>query len=304
MSRKPVVTVLMSVYNDRRYLPESIGSILVQSHADFELLIVDDGSTDGSSDYLRNLADPRVRVIQNHSNLGLTRSLNIGLNQSTGKFVARMDADDIAMPQRLRRQVQFLDKETGVGVVGTSRTLISDAGRALAEAPAVTHDLGIRWKCLLGNPLAHPTVMLRLDVLNRHKLRYDERYETAQDYELWSRLLPVTKAANLPEPLVRYRLRSGVSLTRKADQLANHDRIAHAAIGRLVPRFQISEAEVTQLRGRFGGHSVRDGSTDVNDRIWLRKYRDLLDAFAVAHAREPGISAFHAAAAGTMGRAA
>ena len=147
--------------------------------------------------------------------------------------------------------------------------------------------------------------MLRRDVLDRHKLRYDERFATAQDYELWTRLLPLTKAANLNEPLLRYRLRANaVGVTRKAEQLANHDRISHAAIRRLVPRFQITEAEVTQLRGRFGGHSVRDETMDVNDPVWLARYDELLSAFAAAHAREPGMAAFHAAARGTAARAA
>src|SRR5439155_7925534 len=95
-----------------------------------------------------------------------------------------------------------------------------------------------------------------------------------------------------------------VSVTRKAEQLANHDRIAVSAIRRLVPRFPITEEEVTQLRGRFGGQSVRDESMDVNDPTWLARYHALLDAFAAAHAREPGVAAFHAAARGSLGRAA
>ena len=282
MPRKPVVTVLMSVHNDRRFLPEAVESILGQSFGDFELLVIDDGSTDGSGDYLCRLTDPRLRVIRNARNLGLTRSLNIGLNRADGRYVARMDADDVAEPDRLRRQVEFLDGNDDVGVVGTSRTLLDETGGTVAVAPAAADDRGIRWKCLLGNPLAHPTVMMRHDVLNRHRLRYDESYATAQDYELWSRLLPVTKAANLVEPLLRYRLRAGVSVTRKAEQLANHDRIAHACIRRLVPGFKIDASEVSQLRGRFGGHSVRDPSMDPDDFAWIARYHELRRALVAA----------------------
>ena len=148
-------------------------------------------------------------------------------------------------------------------------------------------DLHIRWKCLLGNPFAHPTVMLRLDLLDRHSLRYDEAFRTAQDYELWTRLLTVTRGANLAERLLKYRLRHGVSRVQRSDQLSNHDRIAHAAIQRLVPGFAMGEQEVTELRGRFGGHSVREPGMDPKDRRWQQKYQALRFAFAAQYGSDP-----------------
>src|SRR5690349_12551287 len=114
----------MSVYNDARFLPHAVESILAQSFEDFEFLVIDDGSTDASGAYLCGLTDGRVRLIRNPSNLGLTRSLNVGLGAARGTFVARMDADDVALPQRLARQVQFLRTHPKVGIVGCSRTLI------------------------------------------------------------------------------------------------------------------------------------------------------------------------------------
>jgi glycosyltransferase involved in cell wall biosynthesis len=273
------VTVLMSVHDDLRYLPQAVDSILRQSFEDFEFLIFDDASTDGSADYLAALTDPRVRIVRNEINLGLTRSLNRGLDLARGQYVARMDADDVAMPQRLDRQVEFLDAHPDVGIVGSSRVLIDEAGGFVANAPAAESDVQIRWKCLLGNPFAHPAVMIRRDVLERHALRYDESYRTAQDYELWTRLLAVTKGHNLAEPLLRYRLRAGVSQTRKPEQLRNHDRIAHAAITRLVPGYRISLEDVTDLRGRFGGFSVREEGMDPDDPQFVEKYLELLDAF-------------------------
>jgi glycosyltransferase involved in cell wall biosynthesis len=283
MSREPLVTVLMSAYNDVRFLPESVESILAQTFGDFELLIIDDGSADGTRGYLDSLRDPRVRVLGNATNLGLTRSLNRGLDAAAGRFVARMDADDVALPERLARQVAFLRSNADVGVVGSSRVLIDERGRFVAHAPAAEDDLRIRWKCLLGNPFAHPTVMLRREVMERHGLRYDEAFRTAQDYELWTRLLAVTSGVNLREPLLQYRLRDGVSRVHKADQLRNHDRIACGAIRRLVPGFLINEQEVSELRGRFGGHSVREAHMDPTDPRWVERYRELGEAFAVAY---------------------
>ena len=285
MSRQPLVTVLMSVHNDRHYLPAAVDSILRQSLEDLELLTFDDGSTDGSGDYLASLNDPRVRLVRNGSNLGLTRSLNRGLDLAEGLYLARMDADDVAAPQRLARQVAFLDAHPHVGVVGSSRVLIDEAGAVVAHAAAAEDDPAIRWKCLLGNPFAHPSVMLRLDLLNAHRLRYDETYRTAQDYELWSRLLAVTKGHNLPEPLLYYRLRAGVSRTRKPEQLRNHDRIAYASIRRLVPGFEISFEEVTQLRGRFGGVSVREPAMDPAEPRWVQSYEQLRHAFDARYKR-------------------
>lgn len=287
MPHEPLVTVLMSVHNDLRYLPQAVQSVLDQSLDDFELLVIDDGSTDGSADYLAGLADPRVRIVRNERNLGLTRSLNRGLDLARGLFLARMDADDVSAAQRLERQVDFLDRHPRVGIVGSARRLIDENGATIAHAPAAEDDVAIRWKCLLGNPLAHPAVMLRLHLLNAHKLRYDETCRTAQDYELWSRLLAVTRAHNLREALLHYRLRNGVSRTHQAEQRVNHDRIAHACIRRLVPGFEIGLDEVRELRGRFGGHSVREPGMDPAEPRWVGRYLELLEAFVGRYGPHP-----------------
>lgn len=285
----------MSVHNDRRYVQAAAESILRQSFEDFEFLVFDDGSTDGSGEFLAGLVDPRIRLVRNERNLGLTRSLNRGLNFAAGEFVARMDADDLAMPQRLAKQVEFLDAHPSVGVIGSARTLIDDAGGVVVPlAPAPETDLQIRWKCLLGNPFVHPSVMIRRGVLETHRLRYDESYRTAQDYELWSRVLQVTQGHNLADALLCYRLRQGLSQTSKPEQLRNHDRIALASIRRLVPHFEIGEEEVAQLRGRFGGFSVRDPGMDPAEPRWAQKYRGLLQAFDTTYGNPWAGSPCHA----------
>src|SRR5207248_7935075 len=114
---------------------------------------------------LRALTDPRIRLPSNANHRGLPKSLNDALDRAKGNYIARMDADDMAMPNRLAEQVSFLDANPRVGILGSSRILIDEQGGFVAEAPAVEDDLGIRWKCLLGNPFAHPTVMLRRSVL-------------------------------------------------------------------------------------------------------------------------------------------
>ena len=289
MSRQPLVSVLMSVHNDLQYLRESIDSIFNQSFGDFEFILIDDGSTDGSGDFLKNLSDSRVKLLVNPANIGLTASLNLGFDLARGKYLARMDADDISEPLRLQRQVEFLEAHPQIGIVGCSRHLIDEEGTTIAMAPALEDDLAIRWKCLMGNPFAHPTVMIRRQVLLDHALRYDPLFRTAQDYELWTRLLPATQAANLPEPLLRYRLRNGISRGSKSQQLANHDRIIRLAIQRLLPGFDLDPADIPQLRGRFGGMSVREAGMNSDDKPWAGIYLKMLDAFCQWHATCDGI---------------
>jgi hypothetical protein len=191
-----------------------------------------------------------------------------------------MDADDIAEPERLARQVTFLEANPQVGLLGTGRTLIDERGDRVAVVPAVTGRAAVLWKMLLGNAFAHASVVIRRDVLERHQLRYDERYKTAQDYDLWVRMLAHTHVDNLGEPILWYRLReSGISRTRKSDQLANHDRIAHAAIRTIVPEFEITAAQVRELRGRFGGVSVREPGMNPEDPVWTGRLAQLRAAF-------------------------
>ncbi len=289
MSRQPLVSVLMSVHNDLQYLRESIDSILYQTFGDFEFILIDDGSTDDSGSFLKNLSDPRVKLLVNPSNIGLTASLNIGLDLARGKYLARMDADDISEPLRLERQVGFLEAHPHIGIVGCSRHLIDEEGKSIAIAPALEDDLAIRWKCLMGNPFAHPTVMIRRQVLLDNALRYDRSFRTAQDYELWTRLLPCTQSANLPDPLVRYRLRNGISRASKSQQLANHDQIIRLAIQRLLPGFDLNPADIPQLRGRFGGMSVREPGMTSDDQPWAGIYLKMLEAFCRRYAKCDGI---------------
>jgi hypothetical protein len=290
MPGQPAVSVLLATWNDLRFLPGAVQSILDQTLADFQFVIVDDGSTDQTVRYLDSLDDPRVRTMRLSSNAGLAAALNAGLEECRGIFIARMDADDIAEPDRLRRQVEFLEDQPEIGVVGCSRLLIDEDAMPISRAPAMTDDLSIRWKCLLGNPLAHPTVMLRREVLDRHALRYDPTYRSAQDYELWTRLLPLTRAANLAEPLLRYRIRSSsISRSRHAEQLANHDRIALQANRQLLPNFPLTAERITNLRGRYGGQSVRDESMDPADPSWLGLLEEMLNAFAARYSSDAAL---------------
>lgn len=200
----PRVSVIMGVYNGDDYLAEAMESVLGQTLVDFELLAIDDGSVDGSWPVLETFAarDRRVVLVRHHGNLGLTRTLNEGLSMARGEYIARLDADDVAFPERLARQVSFMDCHAEVGVSGTwARETGSNVVR---EMP--TEDGPIRCGMLFSNTLLHPTVILRRDLLVRTNAHYDPSYRQAQDYDLWTRLTPHTRFANLPQILVQQRI--------------------------------------------------------------------------------------------------
>jgi glycosyltransferase involved in cell wall biosynthesis len=295
MLGQPAVSVLLPTWNTLRFLPAAVESILAQEFADFELIVVDDGSTDGTGEYLDSLRDPRVRIAQMHGHVGITAALNHGLAQCRGTYVARMDADDISEPNRFTEQVNFLNANLDVGVVGSARLLIDENGAIVGAAGVMYDDLSIRWKCLLGNPLPHPTVMLRRDIFVRHDLRYDQSYSSSQDYELWTRLLPLTHARNLEAPLLRYRLQeSSISRSGAAEQISNHHRIAMLANQRMLPTFPVNSEQIANLCGRYGGKNVKDISMDPLEDKWLRLLESMLSEFCRVHAAAPDVSRFEA----------
>jgi|GEM_PF-1447373 len=219
MIAAPKVSVLMTVYNGAIYLREAMDSILGQSFADFEFVIVDDGSSDASVRIVRSYADPRIRLIVSPKNLGQTPALNVGLRECRGRYVARMDADDVAFPDRLLRQVALLDANPEIGIVGGAMWIIDSAGRRIDFAYQPEDDLAIRLTSLTRNPFHHPTVTLRRDVLVRYGLEFNEIYQANQDFDLWTRLLPVTRAANLPQAVLAYRIHgTNISVTRADEQ--------------------------------------------------------------------------------------
>ncbi|MBI1920674.1 MAG: glycosyltransferase [Geobacter sp.] len=204
----PRVTVLMPVYNGERFLREAIDSILAQSFTDFELLIINDGSTDGSAGIIESYGDPRIRLVHNERNLGLVATLNRGIDLARGEYLARMDADDVSLPERLERQVTYLDAHPGVGVCAVRVALIGSEGEARGEWDMdrqTTSWQEIRACLPKSNCIAHPGVMARKDLLARYRYRAEQLH--AEDYDLWLRLCADGhKIGKIAEPLLRYRV--------------------------------------------------------------------------------------------------
>ena len=202
----PLVSVCMPVYNAERYVAEAVESILGQTFGDFEFLIIDDGSTDGSRRILESFAarDPRIRLVS-RPNTGYVVALNEMLGMARGELIARMDADDVAMPGRFERQAAYLREHPEVVAVGTSLVIIDPHGAPLAEKHLPEAHETIE-KILFETDLAicHPSAMIRRDALLQLG-GYKPEYCPAEDIDLWLRLAEVGRLANVPEVLIRYR---------------------------------------------------------------------------------------------------
>ena len=199
-TKEPAITVCMPVYNAARYLRECIDSILAQTFTDFELLIVDDGSTDNSRDIVRSYRDKRIRLMENrHDYIG---SLNKLLDEARGKYIARMDADDVMMPYRLEAQFGYMEKHTEVGVLGGGFQQIGQLHNKFTPLPKVSMQDMINACCV-----AHPTVMIRASVLERYGLRYEEDFKYAEDCRLWMQMMKHEVIFhNITVPVIKYRI--------------------------------------------------------------------------------------------------
>ena len=196
------VSVLMSVLNGERYLHGAIDSILGQTFTCFEFIVIDDGSNDGTAEILSSYRDPRIRVIRSEQRAGVAATLNKGLGLASGEYIARQDADDISLPDRLQKQWAFLKDHPEVGVLGTWVHLIDEDGRVISDWHPPEHHAMIAWAQLFSSALAHPSIIFRRRVVVDAG-GYPQ--EAAEDFALWAQLAPLTRFANLPETLVLYR---------------------------------------------------------------------------------------------------
>ncbi len=201
----PKISVLMPFYNNEKYLDESIQSILNQTYSDFEFIIMDDGSTDNGVKVVNKYSkDKRIRFVRNKKNIGIVANLNKGIGMSKGEYLARMDGDDVSLPERFEKQVRYLDKHKTVGIVGTQGIIINEQSRKTGDFVRPMSDLKIRAKLMDGNAFIHGSVMIRKSSLLKTSL-YNQKFVRAEDYGLWLEYIKITKTANLPDVLYKWR---------------------------------------------------------------------------------------------------
>lgn len=235
----PLVTVLMAVWNGEAYLREAVDSILGQTFDDFELLIVDDCSTDSTPAILAEYAeaDSRVRVLRNERNMTASPSLNRGLDHARGKYIARHDADDSSHPERLARQVAYMESHPDCLLLGTGCIITDEEGKPKREISFPTSDFAVRSGFLFGNVFAHGSIMFR----PRPEYRYTDEIICSDDYDLWTRIVLDGEAANLQEPLYYWREHEGcISIRKKQLQDDERDMIRERYRADLVKRGDLS----------------------------------------------------------------
>ncbi|WP_263831186.1 glycosyltransferase family 2 protein [Salinibacter sp.] len=263
----PLISVILPVYNGRPYLQEAIQSILNQMFEDFEFIIINDGSKDGSKEVLEEFAehDHRIRVVH-QKNQGITPSLNRGLKLARGRCIARMDADDISHPERFARQIDFLESNPDVGILGTQIRQVDADGNPSSQWVLPTDPDLIGWQLLFSTCLCHPTVMIRHSLLDNLG-GYAEWATHAEDYELWTRAVLKSRLANLPDTLHMLRRHDdSITATKREEQL----RVCRRATARLHEAVlaEKGEREIAHFLARMHHENVqkameRSGIQDV-----------------------------------------
>ena len=241
----PTISVAMSVYNGEKYLSESIESILNQSFGNFEFIIADDGSKDNTYNILNRYAniDKRIKIIKNDKNIGLTKTLNIILEKSSGDYIARMDADDISRPLRFEKQINFFKKNSNVGVCSVNGIILGNDKKFINQKIFLEHE-GIDALLIFKNSMPHAPVMIRKKILHDNNIKYNENYIVMQDYELWINLIKVTKFNILEEVLYEVRDHDK-RITFKTSKIENYrENILTDLFARMLSGFGIEPKEI------------------------------------------------------------
>lgn len=266
----PKITVLLPVYNAEKYLKEAIDSILSQTYDDFELWIFNDGSTDNSLQIIQSFDDDRIRLFDNKINKGYVHYLNYGLENAKTPYIARFDADDIAMPNRFEEQLNFLEKNKNYAIVGTQAFLLQNSQKTtqlLSFLP--TNIQEIKLFSYFSCPFIHPSVMFRQDILQY--FRYNNIFMPAEDYELWSRIIQKYPVANIAKPLLYYRVHStNISTTKRTCQLKSIRAIYQTLLKQSGMNFK--EYELESHLKLSGSYTDKIDEKEVNDaEKWLIK---------------------------------
>jgi glycosyltransferase involved in cell wall biosynthesis len=198
----PKVSVVMPVYNTEKYIQEAIESILNQTYTDFEFIIINDGSTDRTKEIIQSYKDSRIRYLENVHNSDIVTTLNKGLDYATGEYIARMDADDIAMKDRLKEQNRFLDRHDEIGVVGSAMIVFNEKGEENLFPYSTTPGMA-KAELMFNSSLGHPTVMIRKRCLEN--IRHEAEYQGLEDFVMWWRIAQRYPIVSLKKPLLKYR---------------------------------------------------------------------------------------------------
>ncbi|MEI8138446.1 MAG: glycosyltransferase [bacterium] len=270
----PIVSIVMPVLNGVAFIDKAIRSITTQTLKEWELVVVDDGSSDGSQDVVRRWVDERIHLLQNERNRGASYCMNRGLDNARGKYVGRMDCDDISLPGRLAVQADYLERHS-VGLLGTGFYQIEEESDVVSLHQSSLTDAELHWRFLFQNPVCSSSVMLKKEVLDKYGLRHDETLRSSLDFDFWTRVANVCETRVLSDPLVVYRRHaSGISGQLRGDQKKNAEMISCRQLSLFLKTpcsFEVQE----RLRERLERLFLR--TCGVLDRMAMKDYALLFE---------------------------
>jgi glycosyltransferase involved in cell wall biosynthesis len=278
MNNYPLVSVVIPVYNAQKYLHETIESVLVQTHTNFELILVNDGSTDNSEKIIRQFQKKDNRIIlKNSKNLGIASALNNAIQISKGKYIARLDADDISLPHRIKKQVKFMEANPSIDVCGSWVEIFGEYDNNFIWKFPI-NDKQLKTRLLFSVPFAHPSVMMRQKLIKKFDLKYNLEYPTVVDYKFWLDVSKHAKFATIPEVLIKYRYIK-TSISRVADRdFTKRYVMTKKVFSELLENLNIKNTEDENLLHFTIGYNVRIDKAKINLKNLSKYLNKLIEA--------------------------
>jgi len=271
-----LISVIMPVFNTEKYVGQAINSILAQTYKDFELIIIDDGSTDDTLSILhayRNM-DERIIILENGTNKGVAFSRNRGLERAKGEYIAVMDSDDISLPMRFEVEIAYLKAHPELGALGSNFQIITSDGELTDFKTSYSLSPGInRWRMFFANQHCHPTTLICSSLFTKNGIKYDESIRCSEDYDLWFQINEISKIGNIPEILLYVR-KNDTSYTS-----INHEIVQQSDV--LIIMKYIRKYLNLNLDDHLGfGMKYSDQIQSVQDAIQISKIVVLLSRFS------------------------
>ena len=267
---QPLVTVFIPVYNSEKYIIECINSITNQTYKNLDILIIDDGSQDNTIKLIESLEDKRIRFFKNEVNKGIPYTRNRGLVEAKGKYMAIMDSDDISYPDRIEKQVEFLEDNPDIDVVGTFYAKrYKDSGTRVIRTQIIDNDQ-IKYKLLFFSPISNPSAMVRLSTVKDNQINYNPNYFVAQDYDFWVQISKIGKLSILPEALIEYRSgHDNITAKSKREKLVKRNKIINSIHIDILNHYNISlnEAQLEQYNTLFSQNPMTPLNVNILEEL-------------------------------------
>ncbi|MBL8005911.1 MAG: glycosyltransferase [Ignavibacteria bacterium] len=255
---KVKVSIITTVYNCEKFIRQSVESILNQTYGDFEYIIVEDGSSDKTPGIVKQLAaiDKRIKLLINERNIGRVKSLNKALENAQGEYVALQDADDFSMPERLEKQIAFLDKNPDYVLVGANIIVIDEFENFISKPERPLKNPDAKFSMLFRCTFANPSIVYRKKITDEHNLRYEDNFIHAEDFRIMSLIARHGKIYNFEEPLVKYRRHSGNNSVMNFDIL-NQGSVQIVKENLSLMNIDSDEEQVTRIRNLISSRGIR-----------------------------------------------